>query len=109
MAGDEILAISFELQRLTVILANQIAQPRLCEPNADAQLRSELPLQFLRCCVDGERGRWGERFFPSRWLVRFGMRRERGVKQSWSRRVDRPSEEHETFSENIRSESTRIN
>jgi hypothetical protein len=39
MTSDKILAVSLELERLTVVLAYQVAQPRLRKPDARAQLR----------------------------------------------------------------------
>lgn len=53
MVHNEVLPISLELQRLTVVLANQVAQPRLCKPDSDSQGRRKLPLELLRCRVNG--------------------------------------------------------
>lgn len=52
MARNEILAITFELQRLTVILANQVTQPGLRKPDPHAKLRRQLPFKLLRRGVD---------------------------------------------------------
>lgn len=54
MARDEHLPIPLKLKRLTVILADQVAQPRLREPNPRPQLRSQHPLKFLRRRVEGQ-------------------------------------------------------
>ena len=52
MTGDKVLAITLEFQRLAIILANQITEPRLSEPDAHAQFGSESPFQFLGESVD---------------------------------------------------------
>lgn len=57
VAGDEVLAISPELERLTIVLAYQITYPRLGEPNTPANLGKQLPLQFARRRIDAVFGR----------------------------------------------------
>jgi hypothetical protein len=52
VASDEVLAISLELQSLTVVLADEITQAGLSEANACTQLGGELPFEFLGCGVD---------------------------------------------------------
>lgn len=52
MTRDKILPIASKLQRLALVLANQGADPRLCEPHAHAQLRRHLPFEFLGRGVD---------------------------------------------------------
>lgn len=51
MAGNKILAISFKLQCLTVVLTDQVAQPRLCEPDSDTDLGCERPHEFGRAGI----------------------------------------------------------
>ena len=46
MASNEVLSVSLELQCLTVVLANEIAQTRLREVNADPDRRSQRPYEL---------------------------------------------------------------
>ena len=52
MARNEVLAVALEFESLTVVLADQVADSRLCKPYASAQLRRQIPLELLRCRVD---------------------------------------------------------
>ena len=56
VAGDQALAVRAELERLAVVLADQVTQPRLREPDPRAQLRVERPLELLRWVTS--RGLW---------------------------------------------------
>lgn len=49
---DPVAAVPLELERLAVVLANQVRDARLGEPNAGAQLGGELPLEFPRRSVE---------------------------------------------------------
>lgn len=52
MARDEVFPVPLELERLAVVLADQVAQVRLREADRRAQLREERPLELLRRRVD---------------------------------------------------------
>jgi hypothetical protein len=70
VARDEVLPVPPELERLAVVLADQVAEPRLREPHARAQLRRQVPLELLRRRVDllERRGRFYERTCGN-WLA----------------------------------------
>ena len=92
--SNEYLPVTTELECLAVVLADQVAQPRLGEADPRAQLGRVLdgPLELLWCCVYSIQ-------YPSGWFHRFQVK-ECG--RAW---VDRASEEHETFSKDIRCEA----
>jgi len=68
MTRDKILPVAFEFQRLTIILANKIAQSGLREPDAHTQFGSEGPFQFLREGFDEFGGRGGSFSRPG-WFI----------------------------------------
>ena len=72
--GDEVLPVRLELERLAVVLADQVAQARLCKPDTCAQLGVERPLELLRRSVDNVRGRGHFGWMPTGRLVGFGVR-----------------------------------
>lgn len=106
MARDKVLAISLELQSLAIVLANQIAQPRLSEADTRSKLSRQLPFEFLGCSVDGVTGsRRAVGAKAPRRLVGFGVGRKLSVEECWSRGVNGAGEEHQAFSEDISGES----
>jgi hypothetical protein len=104
MTGDEILPISLELQRLTVILADQVAQSCLCKSNTRAQLGRKLPLQLLWRGVNTLVRIGTVAWLPTGRLVGLGVLGQFSVEEGGCGWVYRPSEEHETFSEDVGSE-----
>jgi len=48
MSSDKGLAVSFELERLTVVLTDQIGDPSLGETNPRLELWGKLPGELLR-------------------------------------------------------------
>jgi hypothetical protein len=85
MSGDERLAVALEFKRLTIVLTDQVRDPRLGEPNSRLELGGELPGELL-----------GDEFevlvrldlFVGFRLVEFALRRELGLEQGWRGRVD---------------------
>jgi len=57
MACDKILSITFELECLTVILADKITNSSLCKTDTRTELRGELPFKFLWRGINGLEGR----------------------------------------------------
>jgi len=53
MPCNKVLAVAFELESLAVVLTNEVAYPRLCEPNPGAKLGCEIPFELLGDCVNG--------------------------------------------------------
>ncbi len=94
MRCDERLAVSTELERRAVVLADQVAQPRLGKPDPRAKLGRVLegPLELLGRGLSGVCYPHGRIHF-----LRVEERRRGGV--------DGAREEHEAFSEDIRRES----
>jgi hypothetical protein len=52
MPLDEVAPISLELQRLRVVLADQVGDPRLGVTHAGAEVRRQSPLELLRRSLD---------------------------------------------------------
>lgn len=105
MARNEVLAVPLELQRLAVILADQVADPRLRKPYSNAQLRAELPLQLLGCRVDVVERRRGW-FDRVAWgAIGFGVWGELRMEEGGCGGVDGASEQHEAFSEDVSCEA----
>lgn len=85
MSGDKCLAVALEFKRLTIVLTDQVRDPRLGEPNSRLELGGELPGELL-----------GDEFevlvrldlFVGFRLVEFALRRELGLEQGWRGRVD---------------------
>ena len=109
MARDEVLAVALELERLAVILADEVAQMRFREANCSAELRIERPLELLWHCVNHviRRGRTRRRMrrCAARRLVRLGVRREGRVEKGRGRGIDGAREEHQPLSEYIGGEA----
>ena len=110
MARDEHLPISLKFQRLTVILTNQVTQPRLCEPDARSQFRTKDPFELLRGRIEvleidvlAWRGRRNAVNFwcVLRWLIRPGVGREGSVEEGRGSWVDGSCEEHEIVREDV--------
>ena len=51
MAGDKVLSIPLEFQSLAIVLTYQVAQPRLCEPDPNTDLRCKRPNEFGGACI----------------------------------------------------------
>ena len=47
MSGDKRLAVALEFKRLTIVLTDQVRDPRLGEPNSRLELGGELPGELL--------------------------------------------------------------
>lgn len=102
MAGDEVFTITLELESLTVVLTNQIAQPRFGETNARTYLRGEGPFEFLGGGIDSVTWRRWRSVCSSPWgFVRFRIRRKFGLEHGGCSRVDRACKEHEPFGKDI--------
>jgi hypothetical protein len=110
VTGNKFLAISLELELLTVILTDQVANPTLCKTNAGPQLGRELPLEFLWCCINFlgfSIGRVvaimtilsGRTMFGG--LVALGVRAEWGVEEGGCGWVDGARHEHESFRKDV--------
>lgn len=96
---DKVLAEPFELQHLAVVLTDQVAQPRLGEPDGGAEVARELPLQLLGAGVD-----LLARLVVLRpWfvLVTLCVRRQARLEESGSGGVDGSGEAHEAFREHV--------
>ena len=104
MRGDERLPVRLELERLAVVLADEVAQAGLGETDARAQLGRERPFEFLGRGVDHVGGRgWG--VLPARGLVGSGVGREGRVEEGGGGGVDGAREEHEALGEDVGGES----
>ena len=117
MAGDKVLSIPLEFQSLAIVLTYQVAQPRLCKPDSDTDLRRERPNEFGGTCIvsiqGGSDARDGRNLaVPPRSslgrLVRLCMRRERRMEECRCRRVDGARQEHEALCEHIRCKSDNL-
>jgi len=56
MAGDKVLSETFEFEGLTVVLANEVADPPLGKADARAHGWRQVPLQFLGSGVNLRKG-----------------------------------------------------
>jgi hypothetical protein len=104
VACDEILPVALELQRLTVILTNQVAQPRLRELDAHSQLRRQVPLELLRCRIDGLVAFDDCILTATRRLIRSSIWGKLGVEEGGSGWIDGTCEEHQSFGVDVRCE-----
>jgi hypothetical protein len=114
MARDKVLPIPLELERLAVVLANQITQSRLSKPDPDAKLGSELPFELLRgsivqCAIKvGCRPGCRRSRLVARRFVGFGIWRKRGMEERWGGGIDRAREEHEPFGVYVSRKSAQV-
>ena len=53
MARDEVLAIFLELERLAVVLADEVREPGFCKPDAREERGRERPFELFGRGVDG--------------------------------------------------------
>ena len=101
MTRNKILPVPFKLERLTIVLADEVAQAGLCEPDPGAQLGVERPLELLWRGVDCVGGR-GRGLRVSAWgFVGLGVWGERSVEERRRGRVNGACEKHETLGEDV--------
>lgn len=106
MTRNEVLAISLELEGLTVVLADQITQPCLCKSNPRPQLRIQHPFELLGCGIDEVRRLFvGSIALVTGRFVGAGERREWSVKEGGRGGIYGSSEKHKAFGKDICGES----